>query len=213
MFRKPSVIVLLIANLVPVFGVVFFEWTFASVLYLYFFEIIIVGFYGVLHLWMAPLKRFDTGEIEPRYSRRLVLKRIVFTCTFAVVFGAGLLCIGGFLSIVFPLFESDLKQLMPAIAALFVSHGVSYYLNFLGKAEYQYMSAREIFVKPFQRMMLPYMILAIISYPLLHLILNDVGPVLLFVFFKIVVDLNLHIWEHRTFWMVALKDLNRPVQL
>lgn len=51
-----SIIALAIANLVPVAGVVWFEWNATAIILLYWSENVIIGFYNVLKLALAKME-------------------------------------------------------------------------------------------------------------------------------------------------------------
>jgi hypothetical protein len=52
-WRRPSVIALLLANLVPVFGVLFFHWEVFPLMFLFWSENVIVGAFNVLKMLCA----------------------------------------------------------------------------------------------------------------------------------------------------------------
>jgi len=50
LIRKPSVIALIVANLVPLLGVIFFGWDLQTILLLYWAESAVIGFFSVLKM-------------------------------------------------------------------------------------------------------------------------------------------------------------------
>jgi hypothetical protein len=52
-WRRPSVIALVLANLVPVFGVVFFGWEIFPLIFLFWSENVIIGVFNVLKMLTA----------------------------------------------------------------------------------------------------------------------------------------------------------------
>src|SRR5439155_1546388 len=85
--------------------------------------------------------------------------------------------------------------LWPSFAALFISHGVSFFSNFLGKREYATASISEVMTAPYNRIMV--MQLAIIFGGWIIMLLNaPSGAVVLLVVLKTALDLRAHRKEH-----------------
>jgi len=55
-----SLIALLIANIIPLFGVLFLEWDAFSIVLLYWAENLVIGFYNVLKIAFAAVPRSST---------------------------------------------------------------------------------------------------------------------------------------------------------
>jgi len=145
-----SLIALVLSNIVPLIGVVFFGWSLFEVMFVYWAENVVVGFWNVVKMATAKPGKSD--------SRRMIA---LFICFF--IFHYGMFCFvhGVF---VFFLFGSDFSggkltfQSNPltlgailGAAALFVSHGISYFQNYIGKGEY--LKPGDLFTAPYARMM------------------------------------------------------------
>ncbi len=190
--RYPSVISLIIANFVPVFGVLFFEWNIRDIFYIYFFETIIIGFYSVCHLWQAPASKL-------RQVVGINLERFVYIAVFCFTYGMGVASTGVFLNLLIPMYDTDLARIGPALLVLFLSHGVSYFVNFLGNKEFESQSLQEIFIQPFKRLMFPNLFIIFVLFPFLAFF-GTVGSVIALAIFRTCIDLKMHIWEHEFFW-------------
>ena len=84
--------------------------------------------------------------------------------------------------------------LWPALLAMFVSHGVSFFYNFLGRREYVGKTMKQQTVEPYQRMVLLQVSLILGAWPVL--LLGQPWPgLLLLVALKIVMDLRAHFKE------------------
>lgn len=184
----PSVLSLIFANLILLFGVVFFDWNIRDVFYVYFFETIIIGFYSVLHLWQAPPSKL-------RQITGVTIERLVHIVIFCFIYGVVVAVMGVYLSLIFPLYEADLTRIAPSVVVLFLSHGVSYYVNFLGNREFESQSLIKIFTQPFKRLMFPHLLLVLILS-----LFGTTLPIVMFIIFRTCIDLNMHIWEHEFFW-------------
>ncbi len=132
---------LVAVNLLPLAGVLFFNWSVYEVLLLYWSENIIIGVFNLARFWTLLRRRGD----------------------YSVLFLGPFFCIhyGGFASghLVFlrSLFGADtvgaeLSGMFAAsFLALLVSHGISYFVNFLGRREYAQVTTRELMSAPYAR--------------------------------------------------------------
>jgi Na+/H+ antiporter NhaD/arsenite permease-like protein len=99
---------------------------------------------------------------------------------------------GGDLTAVLEMFVS----LWPALLALFISHGYSFAVNFLGQQEYAGRSLKEQMTEPYKRII--FMHLVLIFGGGLSMILGNVTVVLLLVIaIKIWLDVRAHVREHQ----------------
>jgi len=185
-----SAVSLVIANLMPLFGVLFWDWSAFNVLILYWTESAVIGFYYVL-------KKYKIGGINK------VLNNSSF------LFGYGIFMAGHLFFINFLFGEGGLSgeqytksvgvadhmiMIFPAFLSLFISHGISYYNNFIGKKEYlNFKNASEAIIneqmaKPFKRIMI--MQVALVFGGGLTLILRFDIVLVLLIIFKIIADLK-----------------------
>ena len=74
---QPFVIVL--ANLVPVFGVFFFDWEVFTILFLFWLENVIVGFFNVLKMRLMPAKMMPG---RPNWMPRSEIPFFILHCGF-----------------------------------------------------------------------------------------------------------------------------------
>lgn len=189
---SPSVLALIIANLVPVAGTMFLGWNLGDVMVLYWAESAVIGFFNlakmvVIGRWLA-----------------------LFMGTFFIAHFGGFMA-GHFLFI-WGIFVKGFEEtvstdvsevvahfltLWPALAALFVSHAISFFRNFLGRREFANRTINDQMGEPYGRII--WMHLAIILGGGMAMILGDTIPVLLLIIaIKIVVDVRAHIKEHLT---------------
>lgn len=211
----PSLSTLIAANLVPLAGVLLFDWDAGIILVLYWTENLVVGFYNVLK--MASLR----AERPTTHLGKLFM--ISFFCVhfggFCAVHGFFLMAlfkVGGgtdpfmsggawpgpliFLqllySVVKRLWQSAPEGMVWAVLALFASHGVSFVRNYILKREYASLSMQKVMVGPYGRIVLLHV--AIIAGAAPVMILGSPIPLLaVLVLLKIGIDIWLHNKSHR----------------
>jgi hypothetical protein len=172
---SPSTLALIIANLVPVAGTVFLGWKLSDVMVLYWAESAIIGFWNVCKIvvigrWFALL----AGPFFIGHFGGFMAVHFLFVYTLFVK-GIGGGESGGDLSEVAGLFIA----LWPALLALFLSHGYSFFANFLGRQEYRGRTTGDQMGEPYSRIV--FMHLALIFGGGLTLVLGSPTPVLLLV--------------------------------
>jgi len=186
-----STLLLIIANLVPVAGSVFLGWNLGDVMVLYWAESAIVGFFSlckiaVISRWMVLL----VGPFFVGHFGGFMAIHFMFLYTIFVKPETGMVS-GENLADVTQLFVA----LWPALAALFISHGFSFFKNFLGRREYQGNTLNQQMTEPYRRII--FMHLVIILGGGLSLALGNPAPVLILVIgFKIYFDVKAHLKQH-----------------
>jgi hypothetical protein len=153
---KPSVWSLLLVNGIPLFGVLFLDWSVGSILVLYWFENIVIGFYNVLKM-AAAKGSFGAQKKTIITKTGRTASKIGTILFFMVHFGMFTMGHGIF---VFSLFAQDFRLsdgLILAALALFVSHGVSFRTNFINTGEYKRLSFHHLFFQPYKRIVIMHM--------------------------------------------------------
>lgn len=151
----PSLLVLLLANALPIFGVLFLGWTVFPLVLLYWLENVVVGGFNVAKLLAA----------RPGDGVSAVTK--VFLVPFFVVHFGMFTFVHGVL--VFALFGPKgpgpfhLLGAVPqairtnhlgwAVISLVLSHGYSFYSNYLKNGEYRRASLNALMAQPYGRVM------------------------------------------------------------
>jgi hypothetical protein len=189
---SPSSLALILANLVPIAGAAFLGWKLSDVMVLYWAESAIIGFYNlckiaVIGRWAALLAGpFFMGHFGGFMAVHFLFVYGIF------VEGMQEGGSGGDLREVAALFIA----LWPALLALFLSHGYSFFANFLGRREYRDRTVRDQMAEPYTRIV--FMHLVLIFGGGLTLILGGPTPVLLLVIgAKIWFDLRAHLKQRQ----------------
>jgi hypothetical protein len=203
---------LIIANLIPVLGVLQLDWDVGAIVILYWCENLVIGFYTIIKLFMAA-------------GRRALFNVLFFTVHyggFCGVHGFFVLALTGFAGnepgatdimpemswpgpLVFPQLLYEVSRqvvaaapqaLLYGVAALFISHGISFALNYIGKREYAGLRTSRIMTAPYKRILVLH--IAIIAGGFLVMSLGaPIGLLLALVALKIGMDIMLHRRTHR----------------
>jgi len=185
---SPSSLALIIANLVPLAGAAFFGWKLSDVMVLYWAESAIIGFFNICKI--AVIGRWFALLAVPFFAGHFGGFMAVHFLFVYGIFVEGMQDggSGGDLREVAALFVA----LWPALLALFLSHGYSFFANFLGRQEYRDRTVRDQMAEPYARIV--FMHLVLIFGGGLTLILGGPTPVLLLVIgAKIWFDLRAHL--------------------
>lgn len=133
---------LIAVNLLPLSGVLFFNWSVYEVLLLYWSENLIIGIFNLAKFWTLLRRRRDykallLGPFFTIHYGGFALGHYVFLRAF---FGpeSGT---GGELSAMFT----------ASFLALLASHGISFFVNFLGRREYERTTTNELMSAPYAR--------------------------------------------------------------
>jgi hypothetical protein len=188
---SPSTLALVIANLVPVAGAVWFGWNLGDVMVLYWAESGIIAFYNVLKMWV--IERWKVLLAGPFFLGHFGGFMAVHFLFIYGLFVKGPQANGPSDS----LYEvaAMFAELRWALAALFASHGISFVTNFLGRREYLGRQLRDQMGEPYSRVIA--MHVALIAGGGLVLLLGDPAPVLmLLIAIKIAADVRAHLREH-----------------
>ncbi|MGA2854678.1 MAG: DUF6498-containing protein, partial [Verrucomicrobiota bacterium] len=167
-WRRPSVIALVLANLVPVIGVFYFHWDVFPLMFLFWSENVIIGAINILKMLCAtqepPIKAYGKLFIIPFFCFHYSLFCYGHGFIIARFFGGvtGFPGPGIFLQI---MRNNHLEWVMIGFV---VSRGISFVTNFLLGREYQRTSASDLFDQPYARVIV------------LHVALIFGGAVLMF---------------------------------
>lgn len=147
---KHSTWSLIIFNLYPLAGVIFFGWDIAGIILLYWSENVIIGFFNVLKLWRAEgPDRFHTRISGPKTNSKAgKIRDVLF---FFIHYGLFTFAHGVFVLALFGASKAGWRGLAPAVVPLFISHGISYRSNFIRGGEYKTVSRAQLFFQPYKR--------------------------------------------------------------
>jgi hypothetical protein len=211
-----SLVSLLAANTLPIFGVLFLDWDAFAIVLLYWAENIVVGFYNVLKMAFAKAgpsgghlgKLFMIPFFTVHYGGFTAVHGMFVLVLFKqdggdfTPFPSGDTwpCFLVFVQLLFNVIYQAMmiipSNMLYAIAGLFVSHGISFGYNFFYKGERQRTTLQKLMHQPYGRIVV--MHVAIVFGAFLTVALGSpVGVLLILILLKTVIDVKLHLREHR----------------
>ena len=205
--RLASLVALVLVNLIPLIGVLLFDWDVAALMILYWSENLVLGFFTLVKMLMvAPLGGLFSSAFflihyggfcgfhgmfimltlvddefkvfpEEAWPAFLVFPQILFNVVMAVLAYAP-------------------PAWMVAFGALFISHGVSFLVNFVYGPERETASVKELMGAPYGRIVILHV--AIIAGGFAVVALGQpLGMLLVLILLKLTVDIALHLRQHR----------------
>ncbi len=196
----PSLAALVLANAVPIFGVLFLGWTVFPLVLLYCLENVVVGAFNVAKLLMAQPR-------EPAYW----VGKLILVPFFVVHFG-GFTYVHGALVVAFfgpkGAQPFDLLTAVPAairanqlgwgVLSLVISHGLSFYWNYLKNGEYQRASLNALMGQPYGRVIVLHLTVLFGGWVVM-LLGSPLFALVLLVVLKTAADWRAHQAERRKF--------------
>jgi len=202
------------ANLAILFIAAFRKWGCEYLLAVMWWEAVIIGFFNLCRIFVVGLKAEGLGK---NIGFANLESRLFFTfwvsTLFVVKFGGFVLGVG-FLVLLAPVLavgngENEFSamaeaaqaiggSLVPVIGLLFVSHGVSFVQNFLGRGEYRWSGLMKLLFWPYARLAI--LMLVIFGGFLAAQMFPDLGRTRIFtmavILAKLAVDWGTHRFEH-----------------
>lgn len=217
-----AVAVLILTNLIPLAGVLWLGWNLMLILALYWAENGIVGVINVLKILMAQ----GTGTAGGPFARMTVngrpwvnLSRVSTAGFFTIHYGLFWVVHGLFVftfipamtgaqfsgpdgapvgePLEVPLSAPDLPILLAGVVGLAISHGVSFWTNYIGRAEYRSLSPAQLMNQPYSRLVVMHMTIIFGAFVSVFLG-TPIGSLLVLVVLKTALDLYFHLRQHRS---------------
>jgi hypothetical protein len=143
--HRTSLAALIAANVYPLVGVLALGWDLYSVMVLYWAENSIIGLYNVLKmLRIGGARAVPTVAFFCFHYGVFMFVHFVFVTK---LFGTALFGFPGLHDVIV-----GLAPVADGLAAIFISHGISYYVNFLRGREYEGRTVEDQMNAPYQRM-------------------------------------------------------------
>jgi len=194
------ILFLVLANLLPIAGVVFLGWSVLSIMLLFWLENIIVGLLNI------PRIIFALGG--DKASNSSIFQRIFTAAFFTFHYGMFTVVHGMF---VFNMFGGDQyddptielvwsliteQHLYWAMLALFVSHFISLLMNYFMSGEYKKVTTKEMMKKPYGRIVVLHLGI-IFGGIVLDILAAPLAGLVILLLIKIVFDVQSHVREHK----------------
>ena len=197
MTGRLSIAALIAANLVPLFGVLFWDWDVFFLLLLFWSENVIIGIFGIARLIVA---RVSDAGVEGLFLPLFFLVHYggFMFGHFMVLFGMYSGHLEGSGAPMGPadyygILAEDLNWI--AVLALFGSHGWSFVENYMGKREHEQLTPGQAMALPYRRMFITHIALIAGGFFLMERG-QPLGGLVLLVAMKIVLDVFFHRREH-----------------
>lgn len=199
---KPSLVALVLANLIPLAGVLLWDWEVFAILVLYWLENVIIGMFYILRI----LSVRSGSRRKPLTPGSRLFLAVFFTAHYGMFsFAHG--------TLVFSLFGEavgdasyeladilsviSVYQLGWGILALVVSHGFSFISNYLIGGEGRNLDPLKLMKQPYQRVVVLHLTILLSGFVVTALGEPVVGLVIL-IAIKVAVDVKAHVKEHDT---------------
>ena len=203
-----AVVALLVANAIPLVGVLFLGWNVWTILTIYWLENGVVGIFNILKMARAEGPE-PTGRAATLYNGRPVASTAGAKATlipFFIVHYGIFWVVHGIFVLTLPQFQafggesagirSDPVAILLVLIGLFISHAVSFRSNYIGRGEYLRTSVSEQMNAPYGRLIVLHLTIIVGG-----LAIATTGApsaaVLILVLLKTALDLGLHLAEHR----------------
>lgn len=196
-----SLPLLILANLVPLGGVLFFEWSLFAVLFFYWLETVVVGVLNIPKMIMAKgmdQKLQEGLEQLPESKRNLAYNAVrMFTIPFFMFhFGMFVTVHGVFVFTLYGPADVGALEAVIALGTFLMSHGHSFVTNFLEKKEYLHRSINQQMGQPYKRVVILHLAILFGAFPLL-VFQTSFWAIAILVIVKTGIDVALHMREHR----------------
>jgi hypothetical protein len=199
---RPSVATLLIANVLPLFGVLFLGWKIFPLLVLFWLENVIVGVFNVFKMLVAsptsPGQWVAKLGMIPFFCFHYGMFTLVHGIFVFVMFGGILMDSPDFPTpaVVAQVFGDF--QIGWAALALFISHLVSFIFNYIGKGEYKQSKVNDLMAQPYGRVVILHVTIILGGF-LIGMFGSPIFALILLLVLKTVIDIQAHLREHKKF--------------
>ena len=214
-----AVAALILANLVPLVGVLWFGWDVWGILIIYWLENGIYGLFNVLKMRKAEGPEDESPMAAADTRRRLNGFKVngrppsgtskAALIPFFIMHYGIFWVVHGLFVLTLPLFdftgadgEPDFGTTLNPLAILFVlvllviSHGVSYLFNYIGRGEYLRTTAAQQMFAPYGRLVVLHVTI-LVGAVVISMTGAPEAAIVVLVLLKIALDLGLHLAEHR----------------
>ena len=189
---SPSSLALIAANLLPLAGVLFFDWDLTGVILLFWAESGVIAFYTALKMAMVgKLAALFEVPFFIGHFGGFMAGHFMLIYTFFVLGPGSPRPEAGVQEALLRLFD----PLWMPLAGFVMSHGVSFVTNFLGRREYATATVRALMTAPYKRIVVMHLTLIFGGW-LIMLLKSPVSALAVLVVLKTILDLSAHRKEH-----------------
>lgn len=197
---KTSVWALVIANIYPITGVIFFNWEVFPLLLFFWTENLVIGFYTVLKMLTASSENAKTAAkffMIPFFCFHYGIFTLVHGIFVVAIFGSRLADSGS--TDIGSLWQQVINNgLIWGTLLLLVSHGLSFFQNYIGKNEYKQAEITGLMYQPYGRVVILHVTIIIGGF-LTMLLGSPLIGLLLLIILKVFIDIITHLREHKKY--------------
>ena len=195
---------LIIANTIPLLGVLFAQWRVFDILAVFWLENVVIGLFNIVKMVCA---RGDSSSNEIK-SVFMVIQKLFAIPFFAVHYGGFVAIHGVFLFKGMREFFGDTSAstdplwLTLTLVGLAVSHGISFFVNYIGKGEFRRTTISMLMKRPYGRVVVMHVTIILGGF----VVMSSGDPVwllILLIAIKVGVDLRAHLSERKKFAATA----------
>lgn len=196
-----SEIFLIVANIFPIIGIFFFDWSIFSVLIAYWVETGVVLFYALVkgvYLAINRKKKEDVSEVL--FS--IILNIAMYGCAMLIYFAVILNLAYPFSGIETTLsgvFKEYIKEIILMTVVFLISHGQSFYFNLIKNKEAEKIEVKELLSDSAHELFIRFLFMqsiAIIGWWIFEVTKGPIYLYVLFIIAKTLIDLNGHRKKH-----------------
>jgi uncharacterized protein YktA (UPF0223 family) len=195
-------ILLILTNLIPVYGVFFLEWTTYEVIFLYWLENGVIGFFNIIKMFyaegksantlMRPYMEYTTNPNVTKYKNQIKRKNEHLIPFFLIHYGGFFMIHGAFIMFIFRSNNISPIDCYSSSVAIFLISLVFVYLfslifDYFGKKQYKIVTKKSLFWSPYLRVVVIHLII-LLGYALV----GQKQLIIVFVIFKMVADLFMY---------------------
>jgi hypothetical protein len=195
---------LLAANVIPLVGVLFFGWQVSTVLAIFWAETGVIGFYAILRIVYAGRRKelLEGNVLLPTTSA--TVGKLLFAGFFVFHFGVFMVVHGVFLFTLISRMVDTASQfnflgVFVGVGSLLVSHGISFYRNYLQSGEYTKMDAKNLMSQPYKRVIVMHFVILLSVFGMQFFGSLRAPALVILVVLKVIFDLRAHVSEHVQF--------------
>ena len=200
---------LLFFNLLPIIGVLFYNWDIFPVIYIYFLETVVIGFFGLLKIIVAEGQDYCyeksfiadvlLSQIFPYLNSTSSKGAVVMSYFISSIIFYGILfglCLLAFTPQNLALAWNT--NYLIIVLGLIISHGISFFQNYIGRKEYYFAVPYGEMIPPFDRVLMMFLVFASGAFTIYQLDSSILLLVALIVL-KIIFDIIAHYQDHHRF--------------
>ena len=197
MTGRLSIAALVAANLVPLFGVLLWDWDVFFLLLLFWSENVVIGIFGIARLIVARVSDSGMGGLFlplfflVHYGGFMFGHFMVLFSLYSGNFENGGATVGP--ADYYGILAENLRWV--AVLALFISHGWSFVENYMGKREHERLTPGQAMALPYRRMFITHIALIAGGFFLVERG-QPLGGLVLLIAMKIALDVFFHRREH-----------------